>query len=165
MQEKAINEVLNEVVGSVLEQTAFLFPEPMDMQDGIPFDEFEFVLTQLDFGGDKTGTIMFVVPKEFCIELAGNMLGEDLDPDDIRGKDMDAIKEILNIIAGRFLTDMYGEKAIFSLASPGVKEISREDFFTLIKENEYACSMSDEYPLIIIFCDKKEQHEHSGADS
>ena len=165
MQEQAIKETLNDVVGHVLEQTAFMFPEPMDMQDGISFDEFDFILARLTFDGEKKGVIMFIVPKEFCIELAGNMLGEELNPDEPDGKDMDALKEILNIIAGRFLTEMFGEKAIFNLATPEVMEISRENFFSLITENEYACSMSDEYPLITIFSDKKEQYEHSGAGS
>jgi len=159
MQELKIKETLNEVVCNVLEQTAFMFPEPADLKDGISFDEYDFNLAKVSFGGDRTGDVYLIVPTEFCSELAANMLGEDIEESDSGGKQNDALKEILNIIAGQLLTSLFGEKKIFSLSTPEVSELSKEEFFSLIEKNDYACSISDDYPVITFCTLEEEPHE------
>lgn len=165
MDQQTLRETLNNAVCRVLEQTAFMFPEPADMLDGISFDDIKFVLTELSFSGDECGEVFLIVPDEFCAELSANMLGEDIDDADPKDKRIDALKEILNIIAGQLLTDIYGEKAMFNLTAPKVKDLPQDEFFSIIDKNEYACSISDEHPIIAIFTLEKESHEHKSIGS
>ena len=142
-----------------------MFPEPADMEEGISFDKFEFNIARLAFKGDKSGEVTLIVPNEFCGELAANMLGEEIEKSDPKGKHADALREILNIIAGQLLTSLFGDKAVFNLMPPEVSELPKEEFFALIGENDYACSRSDDYPVISFCTLSEESHERSGIDS
>jgi CheY-specific phosphatase CheX len=155
-----LKETLNTVACRVLEQTAFLFPEPADLQDGINFEEFDFIMSKISFSGDKVGEISLIVPSEFCVELSANMLGEDADGNESE-KHKDALKETLNIITGQLLIELYGDKAVFNLTPPEVIDLSRDEFFSIISENDYALALSDELPVITIHKLKKESHERS----
>lgn len=162
MKNQTPKEALGTVICRILEQTAFMFPEPVDMEDGISLDEYEYNIAKLAFDGDNSGEIILIVPVEFRAELAANMLGEDIEESDSKGKHADALREILNIIAGQFLTTLYGEKAIFNLKPPVVSELPQEEFFSLIEENDYTCVISDEYPVISYLTLTEESHERSG---
>jgi chemotaxis protein CheY-P-specific phosphatase CheC len=160
MDQQRLREALGKAACRVFEQTAFIFPEPADMRDGVSFDGIDFVLTELSFSGDECGRMFLMVPDEICTELSANMLGEDINDAAPKEKRFDALKEILNIIAGQVLTELYGEKAVFNLTTPEVREPSQDEFFALIDKNEYMCNVVDEHPIVTIFALKKESHEH-----
>ncbi len=165
MQNQTLKETLGSVICRVLEQAAFMFPEPADMEEGISFDEYEYNIARIAFEGDKSGEIILIVPVEFRAELAANMLGEEIEESDSKGKHADALREILNIIAGQLLTTLYGEKAIFNLMPPVVSELPQEEFFSLIEKNDYTCVISDEYPVISYCTLNEESNERSGISS
>jgi len=156
---------LNTVVCHVLEQTAFLFPEPADLADGISFDGREYLSASLPFSGDHTGCVVLVMPVEMSRELAANLLGEDDDVDISPEKQYDAAKEILNIIVGQLLIQLYGDKALFDLTPPKVKGIGQEELFALIEQNEYALSVADDYPIVAIMNPVVTDHEHQSSRS
>ncbi|MCP4567115.1 MAG: chemotaxis protein CheX [FCB group bacterium] len=156
---------LNETVVSVLEQMAFIFCEPADLQEGIDLDEFEFIKVSLTFDGHKSGQVTIIAPNEFCRELVANMLGEDIDNEDDCGKQADAVKEILNIITGQYLTQVYGDKVVFNLSAPEAAEIQSEELYAFIGENECACCQSDEYPVLTFASLTGEiSHEYTSTD-
>lgn len=157
--------ILNDVVCRVLEQTAFLFPEPGNLSDGISFDEHEFLSASLVFSGDRNGKVMLVLPVDMSLELAANLLGEDEEIDVTTEKHFDAAKEILNIIVGQLLTKLYGDKALFDLTPPNVRAISHEELFALIEQNEYALSVVDEYPIVALLNPTVKAHEHQSSGS
>ncbi len=158
-------ENLNKVVCDILERTAFLFPEPADLSNGITFDNYELVMATLSYRGDKEGDVTLIVPKELCMELASNLLGEDIDEDDPGEKPYDAVKEILNIIAGQLLIEIYGEKALFTLTSPKVRDLDKETFFSIIENQDYALAVADDYPIITIMKTREEVDEHQSSCS
>lgn len=160
MSHQNLKERLNRVTCKALEQAAFVFPEPADLQNGVNFHGFNFVRSKLTFSGVDSGEVMIMAPAELCMELSANMLGEDINPNCPKEKYMDALKETLNIMAGQLLTSLYGEKEVFDLTAPEAKEISKGDFFALIAKNDYALAVSDEYPIITILNLKKNADEH-----
>jgi CheY-specific phosphatase CheX len=166
MKNENINEILNSVVCEILEQTAFVFPEPADQEEGINFEGFEYMETTQFYSGDKVGLVKLIVPKEFCKELSENILGEDLEIDKSVGEIADALKEVLNIITGQLLIELYGEEAIFNLTPPQVNELSKEEFFSFIENYEYALALSDNYPVITILSLIPEgEREYTGSGS
>ncbi len=165
MNDNELKEKLNFVVCRVLEQTAFMFPEPADLKDGFSFDEHNFVMAELEFSGANNGQIKFLVPYDFCVELSANMLGEDTEDEDAREKHLDALKEALNVIAGQLMTEIYGEEDVYNLGTPRVKELNKDEFLKVIDEYDFALALSDEWPVITIFNPEKRPHEHSRAGS
>ncbi len=164
MRDPKLREELGAVTNAVFEQTAFVFPEPADLLDGITLDEFDLIIVDVAFSGDKEGWASLVVPVEFCRELSENMLGEDVTEIGSEEASFDAAKEIVNIITGQLLTRLYGSTAVFDLAPPEVHEISKEQLFKAIEQREHVCNLADDYPIISIFSLGKVADEHQSIN-
>ena len=160
MSDADYKKIINNTVGGVLEQTAFMFPEPADMVEGVSFEEFDFIIVSLDFTGDRSGSVKMIVPVEFCGELSANLLGEEIGDSDPGENNFDAAREMLNIVAGQLLVSIFGDKALFSLANLQAKSLDKEEIFGIIGETDYACSMVDDYPVITIFSLEGKIYEH-----
>ncbi len=164
MTTESLKDVILRTVMEVLEQSAFVFPEPGDMLEGVAFDNFEFILVTLKFTGDREGEGKMILPAEFCAELAANLLGEDMDQSGSDESSFDSAKEVFNIITGQFLTRMFGDRALFSLTAPEVHQIDREQVFEIFNNQDFAFCMVDEYPILAMFQMKEEQvNEHQGS--
>lgn len=163
MEHRTLKETLDTVTCHVLEHAAFMFPEPADMSDGLPLGEFEMVAVTISFRGKKRGTLEMIAPVDFCEELASNMLGEDISETRSENKHHDAAKEIVNMIAGQLLLELYGKDALFNLAAPQIRQISKEELFAVIDQKEYACSLVDDYPVIVIFTEAQTTYEHQST--
>lgn len=151
MSNKKTMEIINDTVSGVLEQTAFMFPEPVDMASGVAFDDFEYVQVKLKFSGNKSGEVRMIMPVDFCAELSANLLGEDIGDVDPEENNFDSAKELLNIITGQLLVNLFGDTVLFSLTDLEVKKLENEDFFSMIEGREYQCCLVDDYPVITIF--------------
>ena len=149
MQIQIDGRILSDVAMEVLEQTAFMFSDAADLNEGINLDKFEFIEVSLEFAGDQSGEVVMIAPTGFCRELAGNMLGEDIDEGECYEKNMDALKEILNIISGEYLIRVYGDKAIFDLSAPVARGNDPEELNTTVGKKEFACCLTDDYPVLL----------------
>lgn len=116
--------VLDSVCKMILEELAFLFCES---QDATAFD-YSHVKdahkAQLRFEGPKNGLVEIAAGRNLCLLLAGNMLGIEADEENAQVYANDALKEALNVVSGRFLTEAYGEEAVFNLNAPEIGTIS-----------------------------------------
>lgn len=151
MSNQNVIEAINKTVSGVLEQTAFMFPEPVDLTSGIPFEDYEYVMVKLNFSGDQIGNIKMIIPVDFCAELSANLLGEDIGDVDPEENNFDSARELLNIVAGQLLIDLYGEKALFSLTDLMVEKLDKVAITSMIENCEYHCCMVDDYPVISMF--------------
>ena len=95
-----------------------MFPEAINLQDGIAFGDQDLICVSLSFSGERSGDISLILPTALCQELSANILGEDMTEDGAPEKGLDAAKETLNIIAGQLLIQVFGETAIFNLPRP-----------------------------------------------
>jgi len=166
MSENEYKDITLRTVMEVLEQTAFVFPEPADMIDGVSFDDLKFIMVTLGFTGDKQGRVKMILATDFCAELAANLLGEELDETLPEENNYDSAKEMLNIISGQLLTRIFGDEALFSLSAPDVEPIASEKLFSLIDSADYALCMVDEYPVITMFAlEEARSNEHQSIGS
>lgn len=164
MKKQILDEALNEVTSNVLEQIAFVFTEPTDMSDGLNFGDFEMATVTLQYSGDEHGTVSLVLPVEFCRELSESMLGTDATDADLEMY-LDSAKELLNIIAGQLMTQLFGETAVLNLSPPELRTITNEELQKEISKQSYVCNMADDYPVITTLSHTKESHEHQGINS
>jgi CheY-specific phosphatase CheX len=165
MKNPEYSKALREVISAVMEQTAFMFPEPAGLEDGFTFDELEVVVVTLRFSGDREGEMSLVFPVELCHELAANILGEEKADEISRDQCADAAKEMLNIITGQMLTRLFGDGALFNLSAPVCIDPAQEEFFAALEERDFACFRIDTYPVIATFMIMSGHYANKGTGS
>jgi CheY-specific phosphatase CheX len=112
-----MKDVAEKVITNVLENIAFLFPEKIGIEETEITDEWNSEGFELKFSGINSGSVRMWIEKSLALSLAANMLGCDepeIDPE----KAFDAAKEVLNIITGSLITELYGKKDIIKLHIP-----------------------------------------------
>lgn len=157
---------MNEVVCRVLQETAFFFPEPTDVIEGVDYDSLDMVEVSLSYTGEISGKIILLLSAAFCRELSANMLGEDTDESDSSEAFHDAAKELVNITAGQLMTELHGTKAVFNLSAPELRELTSGDLFGLLERHELTCCcMADEHPVIAILTEGTLEDEYQSSGS
>lgn len=120
MQEK-LSRVLFTVAEDVLGKLAFVFCFPDD--ERAPIDRASSVGIQVSFSGPFSGHIDIFITRDALPEIAGNMLGVEME-ETSETEQMDALKEIGNVICGNLLPEIAGPDAVFNVGSPETIDIS-----------------------------------------
>jgi hypothetical protein len=66
----------------------------------------------------RFNSISITFPEELCLEIAANALGAEPEDDFVKEQAGDAVGEIVNILCGRFLTEVEGTEPVFNLSVP-----------------------------------------------
>jgi hypothetical protein len=107
--------MLEEVLGQVLQEAAFVFAEPADE----PEDWTPPVLTaEIAFECSRGGVLRLALPPRGAVEIAANMLGVDPGDPEAEEHARAAVAEILNVIGGAFVTRFFGTKVPSQLGLP-----------------------------------------------
>jgi CheY-specific phosphatase CheX len=117
-------DLLARVLGSTLEEAAFVFA---DSTDDAPPHEGPLVEARLAFTGAFDGELALVAPAALAATLAANLLGEDEGGAAATGDDEDAMGELLNMIAGVLAAELFGENGAFELGLPRVRRVGPEE--------------------------------------
>ena len=115
------SDVLLEVAGETLEQLAFIFSFPDDMDtDAI----WERAVTgcHVSFSGPSRGGLLLLISTAALLELASNMLGLDEEETTADDQQKDALREALNVICGNLLPRIGGVDAVFDIEAPTLIE-------------------------------------------
>lgn len=147
-----MNESLLRIVEAscihILEHAAFLFTEQMLPED-YPESASQWlpIGVRLEYEGPRSGELRLWIAEPLSRTIAQNMLGLDEMEDCSEEKEMDAVKEILNMILGNFLTEAFGTEVVFHL---GIPRIIPEKLLDESLENPYRFWLSAEnHPLLI----------------
>jgi len=144
------SEELEVVFVSVLERLAYMFAEPVTKEE-MPSEVSGLIQVNIDFSGHTHGKLTLVATENICSELMVNMLGSDPD-DELDGQLLhDAIKELLNVMCGRLLTEIAGHDPIFDLSSPEVNEVDSQEWTTLLNESDAVRFLVDDIPVLLRF--------------
>jgi hypothetical protein len=108
-------ELLTDILGSVLQDSAFMFVEPSD--EPAEWGERVFTAT-LAFESVKGGLLRLTMALPAGVELAANMLGTEIDDPEAEENGRAAVSEILNVIGGAFVTRYFGTKVPSQLGLP-----------------------------------------------
>jgi chemotaxis protein CheY-P-specific phosphatase CheC len=111
-----LSEQLSAVAAQVFDAAAFFSSYPTTDGELTPVDRVGATIT---FRGPHTGRISLFMERQLLDTLALNMLGE-ADDEDPSERELDALKEVLNMICGNLLTVCYGEEVVFNLSPPEI---------------------------------------------
>lgn len=125
MSAREHRDIAIQAFASVMERLAFVFAEPCAGTPPPP-PVSPALLVSIGFGGVLAGTIDLAVSRALCVEIAANMLGVDSSDERARERAEDAIREVLNVTCGQILTDLAGERPMFTLTMPRTRELSPE---------------------------------------
>lgn len=120
-QQSNESEVFFESLQSVLEKMAFMFADVVQENE---FEDDEPVLLEatMEFKGETNGKTILAAQAELCASLAENMLG--IDPDEVNDSSLeDALREVLNMTSGLYLTNRWGDDVVFDLTVPEVRKL------------------------------------------
>ena len=115
------SELLMEVAGQTLEQLAFIFSFPDDMEPDAIW-EAETTGCHVTFSGPSQGDLLLIISNAAMPELASNMLGLDEEETPPEDQQKDALKEALNVICGNLLPKIGGTEAVFDIQAPEILE-------------------------------------------
>jgi hypothetical protein len=113
-----VREIITQTISRVLGEAAFIFTDTLPAGTMPSVDNWDADGVSLQFSGTPSGRIHMWVGHGFACLVAANMLGIDTCNEDARRKGVDALKELLNMITGNFLTEAFGEQLIFTLGLP-----------------------------------------------
>ena len=141
-------ETVTTVFCDVLENLAFMFGDEVPREE-IPPVTGEYVRAQMTFDGAFVGALLLAVPTTMCPEIAANVLGLDPDDEMVATVGEDALKELLNVICGRVLTEVAGEEPVFDLSVPEVETLTDDAWQALLASPDTIALMVDEEPVLL----------------
>jgi CheY-specific phosphatase CheX len=141
-------DMVRKVMARVLEDASFVFADdlPVAAQEDVSPENIMGV--SLAFNGERTGEFRLWANPPFAALLAANMTGIDADSPLAREKGADAMKEMMNIIAGNALTELFGTTVVFDLGIPLAADRA------LFEADRTAPSgiwlMAEEHPVLLV---------------
>ncbi len=147
---KDYSEILYKVLEESLETQAFMFTESVDINE-IAINDIDCVKVSMDFTGDLyNGSLMAIIPNNISNELAANILGIEDTDDEAMELGQDSLKEVLNVICGRVLTEIFGTEPLFDLSIPTLEDLKSDDILKHVNEDNMCSAIIDEmYPIIV----------------
>ncbi len=134
-------DLLAQALGHTLEEAAFVFAEATS--EPPPF-QGEVIEARLAYAGEHAGEFLLASPAGFAATLAANLLGEDEGGASVTGDDLDAVGELLNMIAGKLAVDLFGPDAPCKLGLPRVQRVSPEEHERAVAAARAVATMVDE---------------------
>jgi CheY-specific phosphatase CheX len=115
-----IENAVFESAARVFETSAFMSVYPWEDGNELPMPD---IAATMSFSGHSSGSLTLQMVSRILDMLAENMLGEPPGGEDADEKRQDALKEVLNMICGNFLTEWAGEDPVFELSPPSIVNI------------------------------------------
>ncbi len=138
---------IDAVLCPLLENFAFVFPEPIPLDD-LPAAGRNLVCASIGFQGAATGTLTLAAPSELCVELAANILGIDADDPDALLRGADTLGEIANIAAGHLATRI-NANAPTDLHPPVVTRMEQPDWDRHVATSGAAGYIVEGHPVVV----------------
>ncbi len=139
-------EFLAESLQSVLEKMVFMITDTLD-DDELDTGAVDLLRAEMEFSGSQNGKAVLAAQSDLCAEIAENILGIDHDDVD-QGSLEDALREILNMTCGQYLTSRWGEEQVFDLTVPGVTTIDTEQWTELAQDEQSVVIDAEGYQMI-----------------
>jgi len=111
---------LAEVLGRTLDEAAFVFTDP---QEAPPPFTGSLIEARIRYDGPATGVLCLATGPEMAATLAANLLGAE-ESDVTPALRRDAVGELLNMVVGALVAQVYGEESRCRLGVPQVRELA-----------------------------------------
>ncbi len=141
-------EHLRQVFADVVSSLTFMLCEEAQ-DDELPAAPAANLTVTIEFRGPLTGRIVLIAPDEICTELATNVLG--LDDDEELSDEMahDALKELLNVTCGQWLTAVAGDQPVFDLTVPSISTVDGRGWVQAVGQADSIAFLVDDNPVLV----------------
>ena len=127
-------EIFAGILAATLENMAFIFTEEL-LEEDVLAEPGKCLVVEMRFRGPHRGRVNLAVQYPLSEELAMNMLGIDEEEELTEAMAHDALKEILNMACGQFLTTRFGSQPVFDLTIPEVKKMEAKSWSELSRSS------------------------------
>ena len=129
---------LREIFSDTLANLAFMF---VDDEPVNPDPNEDWFQTTIRYKGPRSGQLGLFCPRSFTTALAANLLG--VNPEDRRANTqaIDAVKELMNILCGQLVTQLYGYDVLFNLSIPRCRMLDKPPCLDG-PDDDNACTLS-----------------------
>ncbi|MGL1901243.1 MAG: chemotaxis protein CheX [Fibrobacterales bacterium] len=142
-----LEKVARTVICDILEGAAFVFTD--DFLEEVPEKGWSTKGITIEFNGAHTGILHMWSSDELLALFAANMLGVEEESTQNDSVELDAGKEVLNMITGLLITELYGTDGVYNLTIPEVIDVSSLEV-DLVSENSLWI-VADDYPMLFNF--------------
>lgn len=113
------NKLLLQTVDKALSELAFMIPGEVGTEK--LYSQNWDHLCKVDFSGPFSGELHVGITNSMLMPLAENMIGVEPGAELPEGVcELDALKELLNVICGNLLPEIEGQEAVFDISAPEV---------------------------------------------
>lgn len=140
-------DVIETVVTNVTEQMAFVFIDPVEASE-LTDPPAQAVRVTLTFSGAGEGKLTVIADRTIGRELAANLTGADEVSDQEAEQ---AIKEVVNVIAGQLLTKINGTEPVFDLNPPEIEPLDTATWREQVQDPEVIALLAEGRPLLVHF--------------
>lgn len=130
----------------ILENFAFMFAEAPDDNKA---PEGPCLAVRMSFAGPLRGTALLAVPATLAAELAANVLGVEPEEQQNPLMAMDALKELLNVATGNFVTALAGEEPVFDLSIPEPVAFNQDAWNALSETPGAIVLLVEDQPILL----------------
>jgi CheY-specific phosphatase CheX len=121
MKQTLYNTEVTQASANTMEAMAMMFLVPEEV--ACPGDP-GMTSAVVEFTGPTTGKLMVSMSNNLLGELAGNMLGVMDTTETTYDQQVDALKEVANVICGNLLPAVSGNQAVFHMGAPALVDNS-----------------------------------------
>lgn len=145
--EGTATQYLMESLGHVLVSMVDMSPCPTTPEE-MPEMKSDALNIRIEYSGKHAGELGLILERPLASLIAARILGLQNTADVYDDMIEDAMRELLNVICGHFLTLMYGYAPVFKIALPKVFTIGSAAC-NMLRSNPNVCTfMVDEYPML-----------------
>lgn len=124
METQQLDNTVYEAAANTFESLAMMF---LVTEDEAPVSSWPPRRVGVGFEGEFSGSLVLEAPDGLLPELAANMLGLEVAAAASRGIQIDAFKELANVICGNVLPAIAGSEPVFHIAAPVALPDGAED--------------------------------------
>ncbi len=145
---KTTTPTLPKIFSNILSDMAFIFTSELDADAPPP------VLTlkvRIRYTGPNCGTLELRCGGHFAATLAANLLGvEPTDSEADQGR-LDALKELMNVVCGNLVTELYGTQGLYELSIPEVSPMLPDEPCPPIPDAEVFRFLAEDQPIELYY--------------
>ena len=145
------HETLAEVAEQTLEDFAFMFVDDLPQEAPEPPQDEEMYRADITFESPQgQGAVSALAGSGFCDELAHNVLGLEVGEVMLEGASENALCELLNVICGSLVAELYGRETVVHLSVPESGVCDAQEWEAVTGSEQALTVVVDGNPLVLV---------------
>lgn len=141
------SECLMEALGHVLVSMVSMSPHIIEAKD-MPEMKGDALNIRIEYSGKHAGELGLIMERPLASQIAARILGLGSTDDIYDDMIEDAVRELINVVCGHFVTQMYGYTPILKISMPKVFLLGSPACNVLLENPNICTIMVDNFPLL-----------------